>query len=218
MKTEIRCATPTTLMLIRHGESQANLDRCFGGHSDTPLTEDGHGQAKLVASYLRASISRDSLKSTRLYSSDLPRAWQTAEPIAEALELELVAMPGLRERSVGDLDGQPFDVAKRQRPELWKGLLSEDPNYRPPGGESAHEAHARMRDCLQLILQANEGGQVLAVTHGIVSYLGINALLGFTSGESLQRYFALDNTSRSTFVVGPRRTRITGINQLDHLR
>lgn len=215
MASGIRCARPTTLTLIRHGESQANIDRCFGGHSPSPLTEAGLAQARKTGAFFAGQQQLD--VPVRLYSSDLPRAIQTAEPIASALQIELGTDPGLRERSVGELDGLTFAYAQNERPEVWKGLLGQDPLWCPPGGESVQEAYDRMRACLDSLVQRHVGEHVVAVTHAIAIHLGINALLDVGGPAAMAIYFSVSNSSRSTFVIGPRRTQVLGINLIDHL-
>lgn len=219
MPSGIRSDPPTTLILIRHGQSQGNVDRCFGGHSDTQLTDLGHEQAKRTAEFMAqlAAESDAAPAPTHIYASDLPRTMQTADPIASSLGLPLLQAPGLRERSVGELDGKPFRVAQQERPELWKHLLSKDPHWCPPGGESVHQAHQRIEACLSEIVSRHPGGKLVLVTHAIIMHLAINALLGHDSQEAMSSYFAVGNASRSTFVVGPRRTQVSGINQLEHL-
>jgi probable phosphoglycerate mutase len=211
MASGIRSTQPTTLTLIRHGQSQGNIDRCFGGHSSTPLTDLGLEQAQKTAEFMADSGA------THIFASDLPRAVQTAEPIAAALGLPLETMLELRERSVGELDGKPFRIAKEDRPEIWKHLLGQDPHWCPPGGESVHTAHERIANCFRTLLQAHPGDHLVLVTHAIIMHLGVNALLDLDSKQAMERYFAVSNASRSTFVVGPRRTQICGINQVEHL-
>ncbi len=220
MPPDIRSDPPTTLILIRHAQSQANVDRCFGGHSPSPLSDLGRQQAEQIARYM-AKEEEDEAKlgaPTHIYSSDLLRAMQTAQPIAASLALPLQALEGLRERSVGELDGQPFRVAKEERPELWKHLLGKDPHWCPPGGESVHQAYERIGACLRELIAKHSGGRLVLVTHGIIMHLGINTLLGHDSSDAMLRYFEVSNASRSTLVIGPRRTRVCGINQVAHLQ
>jgi probable phosphoglycerate mutase len=219
MPTVILSDPPTTLILIRHGQSQGNVERCFGGHSPTPLSDLGHQQAQATADFMAkaAAEAKPAERPTHIYASDLARAMQTAEPIAAGLDLPLLLAPGLRERSVGELDGKPFRIAQEERPELWKHLLAKDPHWCPPGGESVHLALERMATCLADLVARHPGGHVVLVTHAIIMHLGIHALLGHDSTQAMASYFAVSNASRSTFVVGPRRTQISGINQVEHL-
>ena len=75
----------TRIILVRHGQSEANANFIFAGHSDFPLTEFGHAQAKLVAEYLAKNEKIDAI-----YSSDLKRAYYTAVPTSELLGIEIV--------------------------------------------------------------------------------------------------------------------------------
>src|ERR671920_988022 len=95
--------TRTRVLLVRHGQSQGNAERRFGGHSPTPLSELGRRQAEATANALAAEGV------TAIYSSDLLRAIQTAEPLARATGLEIRQTAALRERSVGLMEGLTFE-------------------------------------------------------------------------------------------------------------
>ena len=95
----------TRILLVRHGQSQGNAERRFGGHSPTPLSELGFKQAEATARALAVE------KVTAVYSSDLLRAVQTAEPLARATGLEVNRTNALRERSVGRMEGLTFEAA-----------------------------------------------------------------------------------------------------------
>src|SRR5688572_29885232 len=101
----------TRVLLIRHGESRGNAERRFGGHTATLLSDLGRRQAEATARALSAE------RVTAVYSSDLPRAVETAEPLARAAGLEVVRTAALRERGVGLLDGLTFEEAAEAHPE-----------------------------------------------------------------------------------------------------
>jgi len=87
------------LYLIRHGESEANLRGIFASHLAYPLTPKGHEQAEQTALYLKNE------RIDRIYSSDLPRAYETAVHIAAYHGKEILPHPGLREIYAGDWEG-----------------------------------------------------------------------------------------------------------------
>src|SRR5436309_13776547 len=91
-------ANPTTLVLVRHGETAGNRDRRFQTY-DTPLSDTGRAQAQRVAERLAAEGPFDAL-----YASDLARTRETAEAIGARLGLTPVFTPALRELDTGDLD------------------------------------------------------------------------------------------------------------------
>lgn len=106
----------TVLFLVRHGESDSNAHGRIGGHSPVPLTERGRQQAALTG---RALVA---VRPTAVISSDLLRAEQTAAAIAAATGHTLELDPGLRERSLGVLDGLSFAECEARHPEAWKAL------------------------------------------------------------------------------------------------
>ena len=99
---------PTTILLARHGETDWNAVGRWQGHTDRPLTELGRRQAAELAERL-ADVELDAV-----YSSDLLRAVETAEPVAKRLGLPLQTLPELREVDVGTWAGLTRDeVAER---------------------------------------------------------------------------------------------------------
>ena len=93
----------TTILLVRHGESMGNVLKLFTGHSGYPLSDLGHTQAARTAEYIHANYQVDAV-----YSSDLPRAFQTAEHIAKAFKLPVITHAGLREIYAGDWENERF--------------------------------------------------------------------------------------------------------------
>jgi broad specificity phosphatase PhoE len=90
----------TRVLLVRHGQSQGNAEQRFGGHSPTPLSELGVAQAEATA----RALAREGV--TAIYSSDLLRAVQTAEPLAReaGLEIKRARLPRAQRRSHGRPD------------------------------------------------------------------------------------------------------------------
>src|SRR3954452_22561040 len=120
----------TKLYLIRHGQSAGNAEGRFGGHGPTPLSDLGVEQAEKTAKLL-ASEGIDVI-----YSSDLPRAIQTATPLAVKLHLEIKATPAFRERHVGVLEGLTFDESKELYPDDYYALVNRKVHHVISGGES----------------------------------------------------------------------------------
>ncbi|WP_088279607.1 histidine phosphatase family protein [Ideonella sp. A 288] len=142
------------LHLVRHGETPLNVARVLQP-ADTPLSERGRAQALAIAQRLVP------MGLAGIVSSDLPRARQTAQAIADACGLAIETSPLLQERNFGDLRGQPYDA------------LGFDPlvlTGEPPGGESVATFEARVRRAWQHVLQrqAAIGGPIAVVSHGLV--------------------------------------------------
>ena len=93
----------TRLVIIRHGQSEANANYIFAGHSDFDLSELGKDQAKLAAEYLFKRIKPDAI-----YSSDLLRAYHTATPVGEIFNMPVIKEKGFREIFAGAWEGLSF--------------------------------------------------------------------------------------------------------------
>ena len=153
----------TKLILVRHGQSLANAQHIFAGHSDFDLSELGHTQARLVADYLASHETVDAI-----YASDLLRAYHTATPTAERLGIPVIKDKKLREIYAGQWDGLPVRELEERFPEDFKSWKTDYSHVRPTGGESIPEVYARIVPHICEIAKKNEGKCVLIATHATV--------------------------------------------------
>jgi len=109
----------TRLFLVRHGQSNGNAEGRFGGHSPTPLSALGKEQAELTA----RALAKEKIHA--VYSSDLLRAVQTAEPLAVITDLPVITTVAFRERKVGVLEGLTFDESRRRTRKIITPLSTE---------------------------------------------------------------------------------------------
>lgn len=143
------------IVLLRHGQTDANAGNVIQGHRPTPLNALGHEQARRLA----GRLAERSPKLTHLVSSDLPRAAQTAEPIGRACGLEAVFEPAWRERCFGELEGRSAAEA-----DIWRAAAGE---IDPPGAESASAFMERIAAALERIPSRHPPGSTVGiVTHG----------------------------------------------------
>lgn len=152
------------IYLVRHGQTQFNVERRMQGSLDSPLTGLGHEQARAVAAFLAREIPDRA--GWRLVSSPQPRAWKTAEYIAEALGLERESEPRLRELSTGAFEG-------RFRDEIIAGLpqsLHAEWAFHGDGGERYEDIVARV-DGWMHDLPPEPERRIVAVCHGITGRL-----------------------------------------------
>ena len=158
--------------LVRHGKDD---DTVRGGWSEQPLTDEGKSQADELASLAQ----RSELGIKRIYSSDLLRAIQTAQPVADKLHLQIIPMTEFREVNNGDWAGMKNGLANKMYPGLYWNTLGWEQWY--PGGESHREFYERFNMAWgafqKMVLEQNEN--VLLVTHGGV----INVILSIVNGE-----------------------------------
>lgn len=154
----------TRLILVRHGETDWNRQLRFQGQVDVPLNATGREQAGRVARRL-GDVAID-----RVVSSDLSRARQTAEPLAELLARrgapDAIESALLREQSFGLVDGMSVDEIKRQHPAAWNEWVGFDADWAFDKGESTRRFHARVLQGLQELVMAHPGQTLAVVTHG----------------------------------------------------
>lgn len=160
-RMEARGLTMTTLVLCRHGETEGNVERRFGGHGSTRLTERGRAQARA------AGVALARLGVDVLYTSDLARAVETAAFIGRAAGVAPELTPALRERSVGDLTGLTFAEAEAKFPLDFAALLQRDPDARPPGGETYRECRERAVAFVERAVANHPDRTVVIVSHNI---------------------------------------------------
>ena len=148
----------TTIYLARHGESDWNVERRWQGHADRPLTDRGRGQAQDLAARL-ARVQLDAV-----YSSDLRRAWETAEAVASAKGLDVVRLPELREVDVGSWSGLTRDECEARFPEAFARWRAGGSGW--DDGESYEEMGERIVGAIGRLAAEHQGGAILVVSHG----------------------------------------------------
>lgn len=150
----------TRICFIRHGETDWNVEKRIQGQIDIPLNETGRAQA-LAMAFSAAHHSLDAI-----YSSDLMRARDTANMLAERRGLDVKILPPLRERHFGIFQGLTAAEGKVQQPEAHARYLARDPDYDFVTGESMHSLAARVETAVQAMTQHHAGQTIAAVTHG----------------------------------------------------
>lgn len=150
----------TKLILVRHGQSTGNKLHIITGQGDFPLTELGREQANKAAAWL---WEKETI--TKIYSSDLSRAMQTADPTAEAFSLPIALDARLRELDMGLLVHRPRSEWAEFFPDNWKMWCEDYPHYRAPEGESIPEQYARTAEALTQIAEDNDGECVAVFCH-----------------------------------------------------
>ncbi|AXK40130.1 histidine phosphatase family protein [Crenobacter cavernae] len=179
---------PTRFCLIRHGETDWNTERRIQGHLDRPLNARGHAQAREVAKHLAHRHRFDAI-----YTSDLTRTRQTAEPAANALSLPAQSFSALRERHYGRLQGLTYDEIAARYPDDHLRLKARVPDFTPAGGESLQTLSGRVEDALATLAGRHPGGTILVVSHGGV--LDVAHRLASGAALSSPRDFALPNAA-----------------------
>jgi probable phosphoglycerate mutase len=164
------------MFLVRHGETDWNREHRWQGHADPPLNETGRAQSRELAQRLA------DVPLAAIYASDLARARETAEVVAEARRLPVVTDPALREIDVGEWCGLTTDEIRARFPVAWERHAAGGDGWER--GETHAAMSARIVSAAARIALAHSNRNVLCVLHGGV----IRALLARAAGVDLDEY------------------------------
>jgi len=162
----------TRVFLIRHGETLWNQEQRCQGFTDVELSEKGLEQAQKLARYLAKNIYLSAV-----FSSDLRRAKQTAEIIAQKQLLTVQVDPRLRELNQGELEGKNLMSMLENYPALLEKWMNSPKEVVMPGGESLVQLQARAWDAFTDIVERNQGANLVIVAHNLCNVTILSKLL-----------------------------------------
>ncbi len=199
----------TRIIAVRHGETAWNVDTRIQGHIDIPLNDRGRWQASKLAQALASEPI------TAVYASDLGRAYETGRAVATALNLPVIAEPGLRERAFGHFEGKTFTEIEAGWPEDARRWRTRDPAFVPEGGESLLVFRERIVAVANAIAARHMGELVLMVGHGGV----MDVLYRAATGQELQapRSWVLTNAAINRLLWTPEGLTLVGWADTAHL-
>jgi broad specificity phosphatase PhoE len=166
----------TEIILVRHGETEWNVQQVFRGRIDIELNETGLRQAKLLAEYL-SGVNIDAV-----YSSPLRRALKTAEVIASPHKLEVKIAPGLIDCDFGKWQGLPHQEVKHRYKELYLQWRENPHLVQMPDGENLNDVRERALTVVDEVMAKYEG-TVALISHRVVNKVLICALLGLDNSH-----------------------------------
>ena len=182
----------TTLLLIRHGESVANVEGRFAGHLDAPLSETGHVQAAITAEYIHSQYTVDAV-----YASDLSRAFETGKAVADRRDISITPDSSLREIFAGDWEGAIYDDLPKQFPTSFHTWLTDIGNAVCDHGESIAHLQERVLITLRRIAAKHDGQTVVIATHATP----IRAVQCFCEGKTLNEMKNVPWVSNASITV-----------------
>ena len=194
------------LILIRHGETDWNVQGRVQGHRDQPLNERGLEQAELMGRYVRDNFDVGST-----WSSDLARCVSTAEGIGAPIQLAQT----IREINFGEWEGQRWGEISETNLDGTSGFSSGDPHVSAPGGESMSDVVARARVFVQDSGVLDGDGDVAVVAHGGSLKCLMVVLLGLP--ETAIGRFHFSNCGLSVVGAGNGQATLMRSNQTTHL-
>ena len=195
--------------MVRHGQTQWNASRRFQGRTDVALSDTGRQQARAIAQALRDEPF------THAFSSDLRRARETAQTIAEFHEgLHVRADERLREFDFGAWEGLTWVQIVERWPELLEREATAARLYAPAGGEQFSDVVARVDSFLRDVRALGPDARVLAVAHAGVLHAAVAAL----RPEGVDQEGLVFSTAGFTrFAMDGPRARIITLNDVSHL-
>ncbi|MCD9189263.1 MAG: histidine phosphatase family protein [Pyrinomonadaceae bacterium] len=203
----------TRLYIVRHGQSAGNAEGRFGGHSPTPLSELGKQQAEITAH----ALAKEKIEA--IYSSDLLRAVQTAEPLAKLLDLPIIKTDAFRERHVGVLEGLTFDESKQKYPNDYYALINRNIHHVITKGESYKHLLRRATAALREIFVIHRGEKVAIFSHtGAICFMTLYLLGAIHRRTETTPWLVTANCGINRFEIrGRYNTRVLAINDTRHL-
>lgn len=185
----------TRFCLVRHGQTDWNLEGRYQGQSDVPLNATGLAQARSLAHDLKDDHF------DAVYSSDLTRALQTANAIA-ALHDHLVVIPDtrLREINQGQWEGVQVEEIRNRYAHLWQIRKADPASMRPPGGETVGEVLQRVTQALSEIADRYPTGNVLVISHGLAIATILCTVKGVPVGQA---YEHIPDNSKPVWITWP---------------
>ena len=191
MSQHLTSGPVTRICFIRHGETDWNVEKRIQGHLDIPLNATGRAQA-LAMAYNAAHVSFSAI-----FSSDLQRAVETAQALAQREGAEIHQLPQLRERHYGIFQGITAAEGEQRHPAAYQQYRVRDPHYDFESGESLIAFAARVNDAVDWLVRHHTGQTLAAVTHGGV----LDILYRKATGRPLhtQRDFVIPNCAINWF-------------------
>ncbi len=198
------------LYLIRHGQTDWNLNRRFQGQSDVPLNQTGARQAEQVAARLSTE------KIDLIYSSDLSRAVETAEIIRRSgFQPDLQTDTRLREVNFGDWEGLSYNEIKEKYPDSLATWERDVYSSSPPNGETLEDLTKRVQSFLGDVIQKHDDQTITVVAHGGV--LQVLVCLALKISPMMYWQFYISTASLSQISFYPAGAILNLLNDTSHL-
>ncbi|MFC2035318.1 histidine phosphatase family protein [Chloroflexota bacterium] len=198
----------TTILLVRHGQTESNITGFYMGRSDEDINERGYIQASCLASRLAK------LPISLVYTSPLMRAHSTASILAMPQRLEPKLSDDLIEIQLGDWQGLHMDEIKQRWSELWHDWRVDPSNLTLPHGENLSEVTERAVNVFERIVGSDQGKQVVVVTHDVIIKVLVAHVLRVSN--RIYRKFNISNASLSMIQVVRGNPRLVMLNDTSH--
>jgi broad specificity phosphatase PhoE len=181
----------TKFCLVRHGQTDWNLEGRYQGQSDIPLNDTGRAEAYALVQKLAGQTF------SAIYSSDLERTRETAAILATSIHLPVILDARLREINQGEWEGQLVEDIRTHYARIWKQRSVDPASVRPPGGETVREVAKRVHTVMDEISDLYPGASVLIISHGLALATIICKVGGLPLGQA---YRVIPNNAEPIWV------------------
>lgn len=201
----------TTVLLIRHGETEWNKLGKFQGSTDINLSENGIGQAELLKERIHGDFDV-------IYCSPLSRAYETAKILASVNNQEVHIAEDIREINFGVWEGLTLKGISEAYPEIFKNWRTDEKEGAFIGGDkSTYNASLRASKCVLDIVKNNRGKKIVIVAHGGIIKAALIGIFGWDM--TMYHKIALGNTCINTVTFNDElKPAIVGLNDTSHLK
>lgn len=196
----------TRLGLVRHGQTRANIDQVWHGHTDTALTELGQKQARMLGRHFHRYMQPEVI-----YASPLQRARLTAEAVGTQFGIPVQLDSRLMEFNLGDWEGATFE-SLRGAGDIMEQLVR-NPDFSPPNGESQNLVKTRMVEAIEEITARHPQQNIVIVAHGVSIGIALSHLIH--ADTTLWPRYSKANTAFSELCLDT--GTLLSYNKTDHL-
>ncbi|SHH50023.1 histidine phosphatase family protein [Tepidibacter thalassicus] len=195
--------------IVRHGQTEWNIQGKTQGHGNSSLTEKGKEETKKLA------IKLSKYNIDYIYSSDLGRTMETSNIISSVLQKEVIYDKNLREINFGKWEGLTIDEIKNQYSDIYKIWRNEPHNALIPDAENLISLKERLLKCINSLNKKHRNSNILLVSHG----MSIKVLLLSLLGSDLSNLYRIkqDNTALNIVEFRDYGPVIIKINDTSHL-
>ena len=197
------------LYIIRHGQTDWNVEGKIQGRQDIPLNAAGRSQAEMLAKGM------EKRPVTAIYSSPQIRAMETAETLARAQGMAVIPVPELAEIGYGDWEGRTAsDILAKER-KLYEEWWQHPATVAPPGGETLNQVDERCRQAWDMIRSGMKGDTAVVAHGGTLAHFIVHLL----EGQPEAKEIVVSNASITTMDYDPESgaCRLVDLNDCSHL-
>jgi len=200
------------IYFIRHGQTEWNVLKKLQGNLNSSLTENGIKQTKLLYEKLK------SIDLKKIYTSPQGRALHTAKILKGEKDIDIIEFSDIMEMGFGDVEGLEKDMFKERYPKAFMNLWTDVMKYDPREflGESFLDVEKRAINGLKKLVEENESGEIVVVSHGMI----LKVIFGYILGHDLDKFWidpVPQNTSVTTISYNDGKFKMEEFSNIEHL-